>query len=95
MTLTDLRTKRKPVLTLAQQYGVRNVRVFGSVASGMAGSTSDIDLLVEMGEGKSLLDRIALKQDLEDFLGSSVDLVTDKGLHQIIKDKVLAEAISL
>ncbi|MBF0381098.1 MAG: nucleotidyltransferase family protein [Magnetococcales bacterium] len=95
MTLTDLRTKRNLILALASQYGARNVRVFGSVASGRSEQASDVDLLVEMTEERSLFDRIALKQDLEDLLGSSVDLVTDKGLHRVIKEKVLAEAVPL
>ena len=95
MTLTELRSKRILILTLAQQYGAKNIRVFGSVVSGRSVPTSDVDLLVDMEEGKSLLDRIALKQDLEDFLGSSVDLVTDKGLHYVIRDQVLAEAVPL
>jgi uncharacterized protein len=95
VTLTDLRSKRNLILALAKQYGARNIRIFGSVATGRSKLASDIDLLVEMGEEKSLFDRIALKQDLEDLLGSSVDLVTDKGLHRVIKDKVLAEAVPL
>jgi uncharacterized protein len=95
VTLADLRSKRRLILALAKQYGARNIRIFGSVVSGHSKPESDIDLLIEMGEEKSLFDRIALKQDLEDLLGSSVDLVTDEGLHRVIKDKVLAEAVPL
>jgi len=52
------------------------VRVFGSLARGEAGPDSDIDILVKRDPGRSLLDIVAIKQDLEDLLGCEVDVVT-------------------
>ena len=66
--------------SLAERRGARNIRVFGSVARGEAGPESDLDLLVEMEPGRSLLDHIALIQDLEEVLGCRVDVVTEAGL---------------
>jgi len=78
--------------SLAERRGARNIRVFGSVARGEAGPESDLDLLVEMEPGRSLLDHIALIQDLEEVLGYRVDVVTEAGLRERIRPRVLREA---
>ncbi len=90
-----LKSKRQEILAIAARHGARNVRVFGSVARGKAGPESDLDILVEMEPGRSLMDHIALMQDLEDLLGRKVDVVSDKALHWYIRDRVLAEATPL
>lgn len=71
------------------------MRVFGSSARGEAGSTSDIDLLVRMGHGRSLLDLIALSQELESVLHRKVDILSDKGLSPYLQQRILAEAVPL
>ena len=71
-----LSTKRQQVLQIAHQHGAHHVRVFGSVARGEAQKTSDIDLLVEMEPGRSLLDLGGLVMELQQLLGYSVDVVT-------------------
>jgi predicted nucleotidyltransferase len=90
-----LEEKRAEIKEIAGRYGVTNIRVFGSMARGDATTSSDVDLLVDLGEHSSLLDRIALIQELEDLLGRKVDLVTRKSLHWYIRDKVLKEAVPL
>jgi len=85
-------TQRNSILDIAERYGAYNVRVFGSVARGESHQASDVDFLVEMQPGHSLLDRIALKQDLEDLLGCRVDVATPGTLHECIKDQVLQDA---
>jgi len=80
---------------IAAQHGARAIRVFGSVARGNARADSDIDLLVDLEPGRSLLDLIAIKQDLEDALGRSVDVVTEAGLSPYLRERVLAEAVTL
>ena len=69
--------------------------MFGSVVRNEARKSSDVDLLVKMERGRSLLDRIALKQELEDLLGCKVDVVTERALHWYIRDRVLEEAVPL
>lgn len=86
---------RTEILQLAHEHGAYNVRLFGSVARGDDQPDSDLDLLVEMEPGRSLLDHIALKQDLEDLLGREVDVVTEASLHPRLRDRVLREAVSL
>ena len=95
VTLSDIQKKRAEILKIAARYGADNVRVFGSVVHGTAGPDSDLDLLVWMSPKSSLLDRIAIKQDLEDMLGIPVDVVNEKALHYIIRDKVLREGVAL
>ncbi len=90
-----LASKRGDILRVARKHGARNVRVFGSAARGDDAPASDVDFLVELEPGRSLLDHVALLQELEDLLGRKVDLVEPEGLHWYIRDKVLAEAVPL
>jgi predicted nucleotidyltransferase len=96
MTTADvLKTKRNDILRLAAQHGARNVRVFGSMARGEASPTSDIDLLVKMDRGRSLLDLIELSQELESVLHRKVDILTDEGLSPYLEQRIHAEAVPL
>ncbi len=90
-----LRRHRDAILSVALRHGASNVRVFGSAARGEAGPGSDLDLLVDLEPGRSLLDHVALIQDLEDLLGRKVDVVEAQALHWYIRDRVLAEAVEL
>jgi len=80
---------------IAQRYNAVNIRVFGSMARGDAKCDSDVDLLVDLDVNTSLLDRIALTQEIEDLLGRKIDLVTPDKLHRVIKERVMKEAIPL
>lgn len=88
----QLKSKRQEILAIAAKHGARNLRVFGSVARGEARLESDLDILVEMEPGRSLMDHVALMQDLEDLLQRKVDVVSERALHWYIRDRVLAEA---
>ena len=90
-----LKGKRKEILRIAQAHGASNVRVFGSVARGEEGPESDLDLLVEMKPGSSLLDLVSLWQDLEDLLGHKVDVITEGGISPYLRDRIHAEAVPL
>ena len=90
-----LKQKREQVLETAAHYGAYGVRVFGSVARGEAGEASDIDLLVKLEPGRSLMDLGGLLYDLQKLLGTDVDVVTEKGLRPRIREQVLREAIPL
>ena len=84
--------KRQDILKLAASRGMRNVRVFGSVARGEATEESDIDLLVDAEAGRSMLDVIGLWLDLQELLGRKVDLVTEGGMSPHLRDRILNEA---
>jgi hypothetical protein len=96
MTLPDeLLQKRAHILRIAKRHGAGNVRVFGSMARGEADDQSDLDLLVEMREGSSLLDHAALWLELQDIFTRKVDVVSEKGIKDRIRDRVLREAVPL
>jgi hypothetical protein len=93
--MQELTQKREMILELAKRHGAKNVRVFGSVARGEADSDSDVDFLVEMESGRSLLDMGGLLMDLQDLLGHSVDIVTENGLKPHMRERVRREATTL
>ena len=95
MDVQSLKVKREEILQIAEKHGARTVRIFGSVARGEADAASDLDLLVEMEPGRSLLDLGGLLMELQDLLGCRVDVVTEKGLRERIRDRVLKEAVAL
>jgi len=93
--LKDILSQRDEILRIAAEHGARDLRVFGSVVRGEAQDASDLDVLVNLDEDRSLLDRVALKQDLEDLLGCEVDVVTEGAVHRLLRDRILAEAVPL
>jgi predicted nucleotidyltransferase len=90
-----LRDKRDEILSIAARHGASNVRVFGSVARGEATAKSDVDFLVELERGRSLLDHAALMIDLEGLLGRRVDVATERGLKPRFREVILREAVRL
>ena len=90
-----LKEKREAILRIAAKHGAHNVRVFGSAARGEADEESDLDLLVEMEPGRSLLDHAALWLELQEVLGRRVDVVSDRGIKARIRERVLREAVLL
>ena len=90
-----LQSKRSQILQIAARHGARKVRVFGSVARGTARRGSDIDFLVDMEEGRSLLDHAALIIDLERLLKRSVDVASERGLRRLVRKEVLKDAVVL
>lgn len=90
-----LKEKREDILRIAAGHGASNLRIFGSVARGEASSNSDVDFVVELEPSRSLLDHVALIQDLEDLLGTKVDVETDKGLRERVRDRILNQAVPL
>jgi len=93
-TLAALRARRAEILHIAERRGARNVRVFGSVARGDAGVESDVDLLVEMEPGRTVLDLSELILDLQESLGRNVDVVESQRLTPDA-GQILHEAIAL
>jgi len=90
-----LKERREEIIRIAAQHGAYNVRVFGSVARGEANPDSDIDFLIDLGENRSPWFPVRLIRDLENLLGRKVDIVTEKGLKERIRKRVLQEAVLL
>ncbi|MFY9825636.1 MAG: nucleotidyltransferase domain-containing protein [Thermoanaerobaculia bacterium] len=95
MRIEELRSRRAEILRLADLHGATNIRIFGSVARGEADERSDIDFLVDLGRGRSLLDLGGLLEDLRELLSYPVDVITERGLKARIRDRVLREAVPL
>jgi len=89
---TLLKVRRKEILEIAVRNGAVNVRIFGSVARGDDRPESDIDFLVNLESGRSLLDLARLLRELNTLLKRPVDVVTEAGLRPRIKPQVLKEA---
>ena len=90
-----LTEKREDIIRIAKKHGASNVRIFGSVARGENDSRSDVDLLVDLEQGRSLLDHAALYLELEELLQCKVDVATENGLKERIRESVLKEAVAL
>ncbi len=96
MTVYEIvQSKREKILSAAREHGASNVRIFGSVARKEADDASDIDILVDLEPGRSLLDHAALLIELQQLLGVRVDVVTSRGLRDRIQERVLREAVPL
>jgi len=90
-----LRAKRDEVLRIAARRGARNVRLFGSAARGEDREDSDVDLLVQLGPGVTLLDHAALIRELQGLLGRKVDVVGERALRPHLREEVLREAVAV
>lgn len=90
-----LSEKREEILRIAAKHGARNVRVFGSAATGELREGSDVDILVDLDPGRSLLDLAALMLELQELLGRPVDIGTAKGLKPRYRQRILSEAVPL
>lgn len=87
-----IQQKREEILAVAREHGAFNVRVFGSVARGDDTPHSDIDFLVDLEEGRTLFDLGGVLMKIQELLGRKVDIVTERGLHWYLRDKIMKEA---
>lgn len=96
VTLDTLRREKKAeILNLAGMHGCRNIRVFGSVATGENRPDSDVDILVDLDSGRTIFDLAGFLGDLRDLLGIEVDVVESRSIHPYIRNRVLAESVEL
>ena len=95
MRLEQLRRTREQILGIADEFGVRNIRVFGSVARGPESDTSDIDLLVDLDPNRTLMDLGGLLVELERALGCPVDVSTPGMLRPHVREQALRDAVPL
>jgi len=95
--LEELRSKREKIYEIASEYGVSNIRVFGSVARGEEREDSDVDLLVNIDYKKygSGFARVDFKEKIEKYLKHKVDILTEKSLYHSIKKEVMKGSIPL
>lgn len=92
---TALRRERRRLLAAARRRGARDLRIFGSVARGEARPDSDVDLLVDLEPGRTLLDLAAFRREAAEILGAPVDVATPDMLKERIRAQVLADSVPL
>jgi predicted nucleotidyltransferase len=92
---TRLRRRRRAVIRAAAAHGISNLRVFGSVARGTDRPGSDIDLLADLPPGMGLIALERARHELEEILGTRVDLIPTSDLKPDLATEVLAEAVRL
>lgn len=85
--------KRSEVIEAAARHGAFNVRLFGSAAIDEMTAASDLDILVDMAPGRSLLDQVALQLELEEILGRRVDVVVVGGISPYLEQRIIKEAV--
>ncbi len=90
-----LKDKRSEILRIAERYGAKNLRIFGSSARGDVGPESDVDLLVDLEPGRNLFDLGGFLYEVRELLGVPVDVVTEKGLREHVRSSVLRDAVPL
>jgi predicted nucleotidyltransferase len=90
-----IKDKREDILQIADKYGARDVRIIGSVARNEEGIESDVDLLVRFDPGRSLLEHAAMMEELRELLGRKVDVASEQGLRDRVRERVLNEAVVL
>lgn len=93
-TFERLRAARETIIRVAESRRLSDVRVFGSVARGEAGAGSDVDLLVHPGVDASVFDLAGFMAEIEELLGVSIDVVSDRGRGSVM-ERIRAEAVAL
>ncbi|MCA1809764.1 MAG: nucleotidyltransferase domain-containing protein [Lentisphaerae bacterium] len=93
--LEQIKERASTVRSMAARHGARNIRIFGSIARGEDDKDSDIDLLVDMDDDRSLMDLVAVERELGKLLNRKVDVVVDGGVSPYLRDRIFAEAVSL
>lgn len=88
-----VRQHRRALLDLARRYGAHNLRIFGSTARGEAGPDSDVDLLIDLEPGRTLLDLIGLRREAAELLGVDVDVATLDMLREPVRLEAERDAI--
>jgi predicted nucleotidyltransferase len=86
---------KQRVIPVLKRHDVAHAAIFGSFAREEAGEESDLDILVEFGSEKSLLDLVTLQLELEEVLRREVDVLTFRALHPRIRERVLKEQVML
>lgn len=86
--MLDIKNIRVRIVPLLKKAGVKKSEIFGSVARGESNEKSDVDLLVDMPSGTTLIDLVTLQQELEDCLGRKVDLVTYRAISPLLKESI-------
>lgn len=95
VTVDELRAHHDEIYSIAEKYGVSNIRVFGSVARGEADDNSDLDLVIDVSRGHGYFAMAGFALDVEELLGVFTQVVTPNGIKTRMRDRILAEAVAI
>ncbi|MEK7076662.1 MAG: nucleotidyltransferase family protein [Patescibacteria group bacterium] len=93
--MEDIHHIQQKIMPILERYGATRSAIFGSHARGEATEKSDLDVLVDLPQGATLLDLVELKDALETALGMRVDVLTYGGIHPLLRDRIEREAVAL
>ncbi len=88
MKIEEVQEKITPIL---KKYDIARAAVFGSVARDEAKKGSDVDLLIELGVPMGMLKYMEMLHKMEECLGTSVDVVTEKSVNQFLKPYIIKD----
>ena len=91
----EILNRRREIQDLANRFGITDVRVFGSQVRGTASKSSDVDFVVQVRPGHSLLDLLGFEASVEALLGCPVDVVSERGLPRAIFQEIQRECVAL
>lgn len=83
------------ITSILARHGAKRISIFGSYVRGEASPDSDIDIMVEFSDRKSLLDIIGIEQELSEALGMKVDLLTEKSVSPYLIDRIKKEMVTI
>ena len=95
VTVAELRAHQQEIASIAERYGISNIRVFGSVARGEADDDSDLDLLIDVAPGHGYFDMAGFALEVEALLGVFTQVATENGLKARMRDRIIAEAVAV
>lgn len=94
--LEELHQNREKIYAIAEKYGISNIRIFGSVARGEETSASDIDMLVSISKHKGMgFDLIRFEREFSEKFNAKTDVISENGVHHLLKEKIFGEAVAL
>lgn len=91
----EVRKIQSEIMPIFEKHQVKKASVFGSFARGESNKNSDIDMLVELKKGKTLLDLIDLEMDIEKKVKRRIDLITFKSINPLIKKNILRDEVKI
>jgi hypothetical protein len=79
------------LVSILGKYGVRKIGLFGSYARAEERTDSDLDVLVEFENKKSLLTLVKIERELSEHIGVKVDLLTEQAISPYLVERIKAD----
>lgn len=90
---SQIRIISDKIISIAKKHGVKRIALFGSIVRDQFDEKSDIDILVEFDDGKTLIDLVNLELELKKELERNIDVITYRSIHPLLKERILNEQL--